>query len=248
MSDPLPKIIAVVGITASGKTDLAIELAKEFNGELVSCDSRQMYKEMEIGTNKDRSFPHHLMDIVYPNERFTVADFQKVAYETIDEILSRGKLPILVGGTAMYVTAILENWQIPDGKGEPRYDALLVAPTVPRPVVYERINNRVGAMIKEGLVEEVKQIAEKYGYKTVAMTGHAYQQIAKYLLGEWSLEKAIEESKKVTRNYAKRQWTWWGKPATADKPENQPGPHGLVHWVKNKDEAFSLVRDFLNIS
>ena len=235
----LPKIIAVVGTTASGKTDLAIELAKEFDGELLSCDSRQMYKEMDIGTNKDRSFPHHLYDLVFPNERFTVADFQKIASQTIEEIVSRGTLPILVGGTAMYVTALLQNWDINDGKGEPLYDALLLAPNLSRDVVYDRINKRVDQMVKDGLVEEVKYIAEKYGYKTVAMTGNAYQQIAKYHLGEWSLERAIEESKKVTRNYAKRQWTWWGKPG------HQPGPHGHVHWVQNKDEAVRLVKEFL---
>ena len=90
-----------------------------FDGELISCDSRQIYKGMDIGTNKDYSYPHYLFDIVTPDERFTVADFKKLAIEKIDEILNRGKLPILVGGTAMYVTALLQNWQMPENQSEP---------------------------------------------------------------------------------------------------------------------------------
>ncbi len=239
MNKQLPKIIAVVGTTASGKTDLAIELAKKFDGELISCDSRQIYKEMEIGSNKDRTYPHHLYDLVTPYERFTVVDFQEIAVQKINEILSRGKLPILVGGTSLYVTAILENYQVPAGKGEKLYDALLVAPDVPRAEIYDRVNKRVDLMMDQGLLEEVKALGEKYGYDNVAMTGHAYQQLGWYLQDKITLEEALEETKKATRNYVKRQFTWWGK------PENQPGKHGFVHWVKTKDEAVNLVSDFL---
>lgn len=236
----LPNIIAVVGTTASGKTDLAIELAKQFDGELISCDSRQMYKEMEIGANKDRSYPHHLYDISTPDKKITVADFQEAANTVIQDILKRGKLPILVGGTALYVTAILENYQIPEGKGGPLYNALLIAPDMPREEIYRRVNQRVDLMMEQGLLEEVKALGEKYGFENSAMTGHAYQQLGWYLQGKMTLEEALEETKKATRHYVKRQFTWWGK------PENQPGPHGHVHWVKNTDEAKVLVKAFLN--
>jgi len=108
-----PKIVAIVGPTASDKTKLAIALAKKFNGELISADSRQIFKGMDIGTNKDKSYPQHLIDIVNPDEEFSVAQFQKMAYKLIGEILKRGKLPILVGGTGLYIDAVLYGYSIP---------------------------------------------------------------------------------------------------------------------------------------
>ena len=227
-----PKVIAVVGTTASGKTDLAIELAKKFNGELVSVDSRQIYKEMNIGTNKDYRYPHHLMDLVTPDQVLTLADIQKLAFETIEDIIQRGKVPILVGGTGLYITAILENWKIPDEKGDPKYDALYIAPVIDREEVYEKINRRVDQMLEEGWLDEIKDLGEKYGWNTVAMTGHGYKQLGAYLRGETTLEKAIEETKKVIRHYAKRQLTWWRH-------------HGDVNWVDGIGEAKKLVNIFL---
>ena len=124
----LPKIITILGITASGKTSLAIKLAQKFNGEIVSADSRQIYKEFNIGTAKPEGhwmmlngkkvfasggIPHHLMDFVDPKEDFTLADYKNIAVEKIKEILKRGKTPFLVGGTALYIKAVLENWNIP---------------------------------------------------------------------------------------------------------------------------------------
>ncbi len=124
----LPKIITILGITASGKTSLSIKLAQKFNGEIVSADSRQIYREFDIGTAKpeghwmiaggQRVFasggvPHHLMDSVDPKEDFTLADYKKAAIEKINGILKRGKIPFLVGGTALYIKAVLENWDIP---------------------------------------------------------------------------------------------------------------------------------------
>lgn len=127
----LPKIIAVVGPTASGKTDLGLALAKEFNGEIISADSRQIYKKMDIGTAKPKAdyrlqttdyssgvyviegAPHHLMDIVDPGEEFSLADYKKLALLAINDILSRGKLPIIVGGTGLYIRALVDNFDIP---------------------------------------------------------------------------------------------------------------------------------------
>jgi len=218
---------------------------------------------MEIGANKDRSYPHHLYDISTPKKKITVHDFQQAANKVIQDILSRGKLPILVGGTALYVTAILENYQFKSSvisteaerskkkqdsstslgmtnKGEPLYDALLLAPDLPREEIYRRVNKRVDNMMENGLLEEVQALGKKYGYDNSAMTGHAYQQLGWYLQGKMSLEEAIEETKKATRHYVKRQFTWWGK------PDAQPGPHGMVYWVKSAEKAKDLVKEFLD--
>ena len=110
-----PKIIAIVGTTASGKSDLGIHLAQKFNGEVVSCDSRQVYKGLDLGSGKvtkeeQQLAVHHMLDIIEPGTKYSVADFQKQAYECIDDILSRGKLPILVGGTGLYVRALTDGY------------------------------------------------------------------------------------------------------------------------------------------
>ena len=120
-----PKLIAVVGPTASGKTALAIALAKKFGGEIVSADSRQIYRGMDIGTAKPtaaerRAVPHHLIDIRDPDEDYTVADYQRDAIAAIDDIIARGKVPLLVGGTGLYVRAVVENLDIPKTAGRSR--------------------------------------------------------------------------------------------------------------------------------
>ena len=113
------KLITIVGPTAAGKTELAIRLTKKFGGEIVSADSRQVYKEMDIGTGKitkkgKRGIPHYLIDIVEPNEEFNAAIFKKLAIRTIKDIQKRGKLPFLVGGTGLYIQAIVDNIEFPE--------------------------------------------------------------------------------------------------------------------------------------
>jgi len=112
-----PKAIAVVGPTAAGKTKLGVELSNKFNGEIVSADSRQVYKYLDISTGKDKEdygeVPYHLIDILEPDKEITVADFQKNAFSAIDDILKRKKLPVVVGGSPFYVYAIIEGWQFP---------------------------------------------------------------------------------------------------------------------------------------
>src|SRR3989344_5030398 len=114
-----PKIIVILGPTASGKSNLAVELAKKFNGEIISADSRQLYKGMDIGTGKITKkemcgIPHHLLDVVSPKTKFDVARYQKLAHKKIADILKRGKLPIVCGGTGLYIKAIVENPRYPD--------------------------------------------------------------------------------------------------------------------------------------
>ena len=113
------KIIVILGPTASGKTKLAVELAEKFNGEIVSADSRQVYRGMDIGTGKDLgeySVPYHLIDVVSPKNRFDLAQYQKLAFQAIDDILKRGKLPILAGGSGLYLQAVIDNYKLSDAK------------------------------------------------------------------------------------------------------------------------------------
>jgi tRNA dimethylallyltransferase len=118
------KLVVVIGPTAVGKSALALSLAQQFGGEIVSADSRQVYRHMDIGTDKPsaearRLVPHHLVDVVGPGEEFTLAMYQDSAYHAIDDIISRGRLPLLVGGTALYVEAVTEGWRIPRVQPDP---------------------------------------------------------------------------------------------------------------------------------
>lgn len=125
-SDSLPQIIVILGPTASGKTDLGVALAREFNGEIINADSRQVYKDMDIATAKSpkdadskkgeylvEGIAHHLIDIVKPNKNFSLSDFKEKANAAIIDILARGKLPIVVGGTGLYVWTLVDNLDIP---------------------------------------------------------------------------------------------------------------------------------------
>ncbi len=138
MSNIKQKIIAVVGTTASGKTTLGVQLAYKFNGEIVSADSRQVYRGMDIGTGKDLDeyklkvenkkevkIPYHLIDVVSPKTEFNLAKYQRLAYKAIDDILKRNKLPILVGGTGLYAQAVVDNFSIPKGKPDKKLRAQL---------------------------------------------------------------------------------------------------------------------------
>jgi len=107
------KIIVIVGPTASGKTDLARKLIKKFNGEVISADSRQIYRGMDLGTGKDKSFLQHMIDIRNPNDDFSVAEYQSETYKIIDDIISKNKIPFLVGGTGLYINSIIYGYQIP---------------------------------------------------------------------------------------------------------------------------------------
>ncbi len=119
-------LVAIIGPTATGKSRLAIHLAQDFNGEIVSADSRQVYRHMDIGTAKpgrqDLSLVrHHLVDIISPNEDFSLAQYQQLAYRTIDDIQQRNKLALLVGGSGLYIWSVLEGWEIPQVPPDPEF-------------------------------------------------------------------------------------------------------------------------------
>ena len=270
------KVIVICGPTASGKTSLGIQIANLVNGEIISADSMQIYKDMDIGsakpTTEERSqATHHLIDFVDPDRRYSVADFKKDAENKIREILEKNKVPIIVGGTGLYVNSLiynihynevetdleyrkmLENIDVKDlykmaegidsdalkkiastdrkrisrileiyhstgktktelekeSRHEPEYDYKIFVLNMDRQKLYDRINLRVDLMIKDGLVDEVKRMLEKYSEFPTAMQGLGYKEIVDYLNGNCSLDEAIEKIKLETRRYAKRQLTWF---------------------------------------
>lgn len=271
------KVIAVVGPTASGKTKMAIELAKEINGEIISADSRLVYKGFDIAaakpTEEERAgIPHYMIDIVEPEFDYSVGNYYDEAKKMIYDIASRGKFPIVAGGTGLYLRVLLEHYNLPrveadyalreeldkkdkeellqelealDGKTYERLKdankrrivrALEVINLLKKPIsemeiekepefevdwrmpelnsrqeLYDRINRRVDEMLEMGLVDETKYLLKKHGRIKNFVCTIGYQEILAYLDGKWTLEEAADKLKQHTRNYAKRQLTWFRK-------------------------------------
>ncbi len=283
------KIVVLAGPTASGKTALSIELATRFNGEVISADSRQVYRGMDIGTDKipleKKSLPdetdglfhknirHHMIDVANPDERFTVAAFVEKSHEYISQIADQKKVPFVVGGTGLYIRALTENFSIPSEnpeirkrlydelathgpealheklkkvdpisaakihfnnhpyvvraleifeltgtpksqlQGECRYDVLKIGLRRPKEIMFERINQRAHEQLyKNGLIEETKSLLEKeYAPTLASMSSLGYREVIPYLNGEYSLEQADLLLQQNTRQYAKRQLTWFNK-------------------------------------
>lgn len=271
------KVVAVVGATASGKTAYAVELAKQINGEIISADSRLVYKGMNIGTAKPvldemQGIPHYMIDIVEPDINYSAGLYAKEAKKHVNDILSRGKIPIVAGGTGLYFRILLENYDLPDvdpdyklreelaklsfaelygmlakldknavtkierndkkkiiryieivkltglpiskacGKNDNNeFDIEWIGLNFPREELYERINKRVDLMIEQGLVEETKYLLKKYGRIPNIVDTIGYKEIISYLDGELTLDEAKDKLKQNTRNYAKRQLTWFRK-------------------------------------
>ncbi len=303
----LPKLIAIVGPTASGKTDLALSLAKKFGGEIISADSRQFYRGTEIGsdiipgkwvkkygrrTYVAKGIPHHLVSFLSPSKTFTAAEFKDHVIRISRDIAARGSVPMLVGGTGLFIRAVVENFDIPtvppnsvfrakmekkttgvlfamlqrrdpvyaaripknnrryviralevidatgqpfssaQGKGKPLFDVLELGIRRDREALYARINARVDAMMKRGLMKEAKHLGKRYGWSIPAMTGLGHRQLGLHIQGKISLEEAVELIKRDTRRYAKRQLTWFRR----DKQ---------ILWVKNEAEAVRKAKVFL---
>ena len=278
----MKRIVVVAGPTASGKTAFAVQLAQHLGGEVVSADSIQIYKELNIASAKPteeekQGIPHHMLDFLSPFDRFSVADYVKEAKICIDGILQREHLPIVAGGTGLYISSLVDNvefaegemdtkvrerlWQEAEEKGiEPLYERLKTIDPVaaenihpnnqkrvvraleifettgltlteqnkrsklipspyepfmvmlcpPRELLYERIEKRVDNMITEGLFDEAKALKEMgLSRELQSMQGIGYKEVFDYLDGSISREECIEEIKKATRRYAKRQLTWF---------------------------------------
>lgn len=284
--------LVLVGATASGKSEVAVELAREVQGEIVSADSMQIYRGMNIGTAKPslkerRGVPHHLFDVLDLDQRCNVADFRMRALEAIASIQSRGGKALLVGGSGLYIRALTQGLFEGPGRDERlrtqleglgteelRQRLLKVDPIsakkmeegdrrriiralechalTGRPIstlqtqwnekkgwrivglnrsrdeLYERCDTRVDRMFREGFVEEVELLMSR-GLETSPTASRAigYVEIMRYLRGELSWDETVKIVKQKTRNFVKRQWTWFRK---------EPG----IHWIEIKRGESSI--------
>ncbi|MCL2740292.1 MAG: tRNA (adenosine(37)-N6)-dimethylallyltransferase MiaA [Oscillospiraceae bacterium] len=272
----LQKLIIVCGPTASGKTAKSVQIAKANNGEIICADSMQIYDGMPICTasptdEEKQGIPHHLFNFVPLSENMTVWKYAKLAHEKIAEISGRGGLPILVGGTGLYIDSVAQNLnyqnidcppeisvslnskendelyedlkrldslaaeKIPSqnrrrliraleicyatgrakteideqSRQNPKYDATYIGTYFERANLYERIDNRVDIMLENGLLGEIEHIYKENKIGQTAMQSIGCKELFPYFKGEISLEDAVENIKKITRNYAKRQMTWF---------------------------------------
>lgn len=231
---PTPKyhLLVIVGPTASGKTALAIELARKLNGEIICADSRTVYKYMDIGTAKpsrqeQAAVRHHLIDVIKPDEPFTVADFKKLALQAIEDINKRGKLPIMVGGSGLYVDSVIFDYDFAGASGgrdsvNPRHRApeaehaksplregtFIIGLNPGREMLKQKLTARVDKMVENGFVEEVAMLHKKYP-SAKALDAPGYRAFSDYLRGEIDLNQA--KAAFATRDYqlAKRQMTWF---------------------------------------
>lgn len=283
MQSDKPFLIVLVGPTAVGKTEFSIELAKKVNGEIISGDSMQVYKQMDIGTAKITQeemsgIPHHMIDILEPDENFSAYEFKNRAQRLIKDIIARGRVPIIAGGTGLYIQSLIYNYEFEDEtiseqksleieaklseldklsnealhrylasfdevsaqeihlnnrkrvrraiqyylktkkllssrkkvqQFTENYDTLLLGIEMSRDILYQRINKRVDIMLERGLVSEVQQLVDN-GYETSqSMQAIGYKEIVPVIKQELSLDEATEKLKQHSRNYAKRQMTWF---------------------------------------
>ncbi|MCE5006052.1 tRNA dimethylallyltransferase [Staphylococcus equorum] len=283
MHNDKPFLIVLVGPTAVGKTEFSIELAKKFNGEIISGDSMQVYKHMDIGTAKITSdemsgVPHHMIDILEPDETFSAFDFKNRAQQLITEITDRGCVPIIAGGTGLYIQSLIQDYAfedetITDEESEvvdkklaeldqlsnaalhqylssfdsesaedihpnnrkrvrraiqyylktkkflssrkkvqqytENYDTLLLGIEMSRDILYQRINKRVDIMLERGLLDEVKQLVDA-GYESCqSMQAIGYKEMLPVVKCGTNKNDAIDKLKQHSRNYAKRQMTWF---------------------------------------
>ena len=273
------KVLVILGPTATGKSHCAIEIAKKFQGEIISGDSMLVYRNMNIGTAKPTAeelaaVPHHLVNILPPEAGFSVVDFKEQAQRLITEINGRGHLPIIAGGTGLYIKALLEDYAFnsvsedselrqqltheaeangPEalharlaaldaeaaqrihpnnvrrvvraleaalsgeqvnqyGASESPYNALVIGLEMERSALYERINQRVDLMLAAGLEQEVRDLLERgVSPDCQSMQSIGYRQMVWYLNGSMDYEQAVDKLKQATRNFAKRQITWYKK-------------------------------------
>lgn len=299
-ADPL--LLALLGPTASGKTALSLSLAERFGGEIVNCDSVAMYRDFEIGTAKpslaERSrVPHHLFDFVEPTDHITAGEYARRAREVLEEIKSRRRLPIVVGGTGLYLRAVLEGlfpgpqrsedlrqqlreraaelgnpylhrilrrldpaaarqihendlpkiiraievclasrkkmtdlWQQQGRDPLTGFRILRIGLDPDRQRLYDRINRRAQQMFEAGLIEETKQMSEKYGEAAGPLSSLGYRQAMQFIRGELTRDEALKAAQQAHRNYAKRQMTWFRR---------EPN----VHWLHGFGEEDALQQE-----
>lgn len=223
------RAIIILGPTGSGKTGVSIEIAKAIGGEIISADSRAIYKGMDIGTAKPTveemdGVPHWGIDLVEPGERFTVADWKAYAEKKIKEIKARGKIPIVVGGTGLYIDALIYDYKFrgPTGykigdieqiscsdRTEVKDDYLIIGVEWPPEELRERLKKRIDFMFRPELYYETDQLVSKYGWGSGAMKSDIYEYAWKFMRRELTLEEAKEKCFYEDWHLAKRQLTWF---------------------------------------
>ena len=222
---PREKLVVILGATSTGKSSLALMLAKEFDTEIISADSMAVYIGFNVGTAKPtqaelKRVPHHLINILGAEEKFSVGEFVRRARPIISELNQRGKIPIVAGGTGLYIQALVEGYELDDaGKslishykrtGELIYNVLVFGLTSERSELYDKINRRTEKMFTDGLIDEVKAlIASGISPTAQAMRGIGYKEAVEYLQGGATLDETISKVAQATRNFAKRQLTWY---------------------------------------
>ena len=305
----MEKVIVVVGPTGVGKTKMGVALAKSFNGEVISGDSMQIYKTMDIGTakvTKDEmeGIVHHLIDIKDPQDSYSVKEFQDEVRSKIKEIMLRHKLPIIVGGTGLYIKAALYDYEFSNSevdhqyyiekyqdysneqlyhylmkidqktaselhpnnrqrvlraiaiyestgvsksetiakqKHQMLYDAKFIGLTLERELLYQRINQRVDIMMQQGLLDEIDRLMKKnYSPDLQSMKAIGYKEWFAYYQGKQSLEETIELIKKHSRNYAKRQYTWFNNQMPVTWFEVS-----LDNFSNTVDQVIAYLNDFI---
>ncbi|MBQ6559604.1 MAG: tRNA (adenosine(37)-N6)-dimethylallyltransferase MiaA [Erysipelotrichaceae bacterium] len=294
----MEKVLAIVGPTAVGKTGFGIQLARRYDGEIISGDSIQIYRGLDIGSAKPTKDElsqavHHLIDIRDPKGRYSVKQFQDLARRCIREISEKGKLPIIVGGTGLYIKAALYDYVFFDEKEEdnqyedytnqelyvllqekdpaalekihinnrkrliralniyekhqkgiseikaeqehrPIYDCLVIGLTCERQELYHRIDERVDRMIEEGLLQEIQSLLKQgVSFDDQCMQAIGYKEFKAYSEGNMTLDECIAEVKKDSRNFAKRQYTFF---------KNQLE----MQWFEDKELAIETIDRWLN--
>ena len=240
------KIVIISGITASGKTALSIELAKQFNAEIISADSRQVYQGLDIGSAKItpaemQGIPHHCLDIIDPtqNTLYSVGDFQRDAYTTIDQISARGKVPMLVGGTGLYTRSVAEGYGFGDEPNNPRYEVLQICLMPPKNLIAPKVEQRNKERVANGMFEETRDLLAR-GVPNVFLykLGLEYRLNVRYLQGEIDLPTYYNELYHQTMQFIKRQRTWYRK-------ENPAYTHYLTDPSTYLATATQLIQQFL---
>ena len=192
-------LLTILGPTACGKTTFAAQLAYEMEGEIISADSRQVYRGMDIGTGKDladyhvkgKDIPYHLIDVAEAGTRYNVYEWQKGFLDAYADITERGKTPILCGGTGMYIESVIKGYEF-DGRTFPPFRSLIIGLDISRNLRRERISQRLRARLDEGMIDEAKGLLDRGVSPTQLIKyGLEYKYVTLYLLGDYQYEEMV---------------------------------------------------------